>query len=341
MKKNSNNNSKIFLALAAVFLIVLCAAVAVTGYYSQGYKNWEKFKIAGEVEFEERESETVSTPRLMLSAGAAYTASDGERATVTKKITATVLPADAPNKLVDWSVSWCVPISEAVVTDYITVVPDSDGSLAASVIAHQGFEGASIYVTATTRVGGFTATCLVVYDGKPETLIISHNGVSYSDDDTSLMGTHLNLNAGQTYIMDIGLDNTLGAVGSTYGSEYNVQVNGSGNIRATKKTSYRGTTPTYETVSISVDEYVAQFVEASIVNGKLQVVVKKPLTAFYEVVSGNNGAIEWTYLEPHPQASPCFYIQISEPTARISNNLYFDIVASVTNVSLSTDTLTF
>lgn len=66
---------------------------------------------------------------VTLSAGIAFTASDPETGakSVSKTITATVLPVDAPDK--------------EDVGDYLSVTPQSDGALTATVTAYKGFEG--------------------------------------------------------------------------------------------------------------------------------------------------------------------------------------------------------
>lgn len=58
---------------------------------------------------------------VTLSAGIAFTASDPETGakSVSKTITATVLPVDAPDKSVDWSLTWCVPLEDEDVGDYL------------------------------------------------------------------------------------------------------------------------------------------------------------------------------------------------------------------------------
>ena len=104
-------------------------------------------------------------PQVMTFTSASLAAANS--AGVSVSLTATVLPEDAPDKSVDWSVAWLVPVEGEEVTDYVTVTPTSDGSNVATVTAYQAFEDASIIITVTTRVGGFTATCTVLYEGVP------------------------------------------------------------------------------------------------------------------------------------------------------------------------------
>ena len=85
-------------------------------------------------------------------------------------LTATVEPANAPDKAVDWSVAFVNPASEwatgKTVTDYVTVTPTSDGALTATVQCLQAF-GEQITVTVASRqFSGVNATCTVDFAKK-------------------------------------------------------------------------------------------------------------------------------------------------------------------------------
>ncbi len=82
-------------------------------------------------------------------------------------LTATVLPADAANKALDWSVSFTDAGDEwasgKTVTDYVTVTPSADGALTAVVENIAAF-GEQITVKATSRENTEAyATCTVEY----------------------------------------------------------------------------------------------------------------------------------------------------------------------------------
>ena len=82
-------------------------------------------------------------------------------------LTATVTPANAMNKEVDWSVSFVDPTSAwasgKTVTDYVTVMPTSEGSLTARVECKAAF-GTQIVVTVTSRENrSASATCTADY----------------------------------------------------------------------------------------------------------------------------------------------------------------------------------
>ena len=101
-------------------------------------------------------------------------------ASIDVRITATVYPADAAEKGVDYSVAWQnAPVhGSEPVTDYVTVTPDSDGSLAATVSCKKPFGSDTIVITVTTRDGGHTDTCLVTYVGVATEMSISGSGIS-------------------------------------------------------------------------------------------------------------------------------------------------------------------
>ena len=83
------------------------------------------------------------------------------------RLTASVTPANSDNKLIDWSVTWVNTYSEWAtgkrVTDYVTVMPQSDGSLNATVECKQAF-GEQVSVKAKSRFNSNAyATCTVDY----------------------------------------------------------------------------------------------------------------------------------------------------------------------------------
>lgn len=90
------------------------------------------------------------------------------------QLTATITPANATNKAVDWSVAFVNPSSEWAsgksVTNYVTVTPTSDGALTANVECKQAF-GEQIKVTVTSRTNSdVSASCTVDYVKRVESL---------------------------------------------------------------------------------------------------------------------------------------------------------------------------
>lgn len=86
-------------------------------------------------------------------------------------LTATVEPSNLEDKSVDWSVAWKNPESSfasgKAVTDYVNIIPTSDGALTATAECYQAF-GEQIEITVTPRRASeeIKATCKVDYNQK-------------------------------------------------------------------------------------------------------------------------------------------------------------------------------
>jgi hypothetical protein len=160
---------------------------------------------------------------------AARMASETEYNTVL--LTATVMPEDVENKSVDWTIEWQTPESEyasgKTVTDYCTVTPTADGALTAKVRCLQPFE-AYIDVKATTREGGYTAVCTVVFEGRPSGMTVTCTELSPEDG-------YYNLIAGpKEYVFDLNLTNEWNQVGDKF-YDFTTSVQGYGEFQAQDK----------------------------------------------------------------------------------------------------------
>lgn len=289
---------------------------------------------------------------LSLNEGFAVAAADNGQKTVTKKITATVLPTDAPDKSVDWAVTWCVPIDGENISDYLTVTPDSDGALTATITAYKGFENASAYVTATTRVGGYTASCIVVYEGAPESLTFVYNGSEISSSGS------LTLTAGTTNQISLNLKNTLGAVGSKYGDYEITKIQGQGRFTMTKEYIVNGSVSSSEDIVFNLEEgsysYTHevskdtqtltitpdQFLTASVSDDVLTVKAIKSVSSYSNGYprTGYRFTYKGTYTDPRSGgvADTCrWYILVKEKVSGKEALIHINIESTVSSVSLS------
>ena len=144
----------------------------------------------------------------------------GEQKTVSKKIQATIEPSTAKNASVDWSVEWGEKQNGAV-TDYLTVTPDADGSLSATVTCKQPFTG-EIVVVCITRQGGYVATCTVTYAGQPTEITLT--GSTQETEGAYRFGI------GNTYEYAVEMSNPFGAVGEKF-NDITVTVTGVGQVQ--------------------------------------------------------------------------------------------------------------
>lgn len=177
--------------------LVLVLAGGVCGGLLQRHFNWgedpavetptdEETPEGGSSEIETAEERGVkmSVRKLSTSEFAAYGVSALAEDAYT--LTATVLPADASNKALDWSVSFVNASSSwakgKTVTDYVTVTPTSDGALTATV-ENLGAFGEQIQVRATSRNNPDAyATCTVDYLQKTTSYGFSVDGEELSAD---------------------------------------------------------------------------------------------------------------------------------------------------------------
>ncbi len=132
------------------------------------------------------EGKTYDMPRALKF----YASSPNSNKTV--RLTATITPASASDKSVDWSVSWVNPSSTwatgKTATDYVTVTPTSDGALTADVHFVANF-GEKIRVTVTPRSNILVSSSCIVgcYRSLDNMHFDAHD--DYDDKDYPLLNT--------------------------------------------------------------------------------------------------------------------------------------------------------
>ncbi len=96
---------------------------------------------------------------------------NAESGYVEETVTAIITPSTVANKAVDWSIVWAdnAPLKSSAISDYLTVMPDSDGSLTAKVRCYKSFRGSSAILYVTTRIGEVKGSCSISFVGKPAT----------------------------------------------------------------------------------------------------------------------------------------------------------------------------
>lgn len=194
--------------------------------------------------------------------------------TVSKKIQAIIEPSTAKNASVDWSVEWGEKQNGAV-TDYLTVTPDADGSLSATVTCKQPFSG-EIVVVCVTRQGKYVATCTVTYAGQPTEITLA--GSTPETDGAYRFGV------GNTYEYAVTLTNPFGAVGEKF-NDISVSVTGVGQVvlgymehfQAQNKDKWYDTSD--ETVEY--DSLKDALISASYANGTLTIKTLSAVEDFY------------------------------------------------------------
>ena len=200
----SNNNkqykkSKVLNGiLGGILALVIAGGVAAVGVFSNGFKDWNKFKKddtkqeqlmppsedsgGSDITAEASNGIRLMSMKLAPMQYAAYGVAANAESAYT--VTATVYPEDAANKLLDWTVSFknasSTWASGKKVTDYVTVTPSSDGALTAVVQNIAAF-GEQVVVKVTSRDNTSAyATLNVEYLQRTTGYTLSLDGKTYA-----------------------------------------------------------------------------------------------------------------------------------------------------------------
>ena len=154
--------------LGGILALVIAGGVAAVGVFSNGFKDWNKFKKddtkqeqpippsedsgGSDITAEASNGIRLMSMKLAPMQYAAYGVAANAESAYT--VTATVYPEDAANKLLDWTVSFknasSTWASGKKVTDYVTVTPSSDGAMT-TVVQNIAAFGEQVVVKVTSR----------------------------------------------------------------------------------------------------------------------------------------------------------------------------------------------
>lgn len=266
--------------------------------------------------------------------------------TISKTITAIVYPEDAKNKTVDWRLEWLDETDTADISEYLTLTPESDGSLTATLTCLQPFEGEAL-ITATSREGNVFDTCRAVYVGNPTSLELQPQGFSTT---TGSIGTYYELGAENSYTFNLLPDNVFGQVGAD--CNYTYEVTAVGSIKV-QDVIYIGLNDTYEwqdgtesTVNLSsittVSKYEPSVYECSIAGTQLTVKINCTLESYYEDSKRSGQSVYYTQRFKEYSGNNWYYeLKVTETNSGVSKSFRFRPVKVVTNVNIPQDVITF
>ena len=271
---------------------------------------------------------------LKMSAQA-VTAADNS---VSKTITATVLPATASNKYVDWSVAWGDDTNETDVTQYVTVTPLSNGSTVATVTCKQPFTG-NIIVTVTTRENGYQASCVVTYVGMPTDIVLDTNITQENGDYVVGIGVASTFN--------VSLTNPFESVGAGF-DDISCEVSGVGNLILGYMEHYNssGKDVWYDASdeTVSLDTIKDDLISVTYSDGVLTVNSIKSIESYYERSQRIDSGRTVAYFNKFRSfVDDCYFqVKITENNSGISKviDIRFDDEV-VTGVSVNTTEMQF
>ena len=344
MKKTLTKILTLILAVITATAFIGCAENADTAkeenYTNRGYVNITNVKSNG------------------ISLFASGTQTTSTTGSLTREIVAIVYPEDAENKLVDWSVAWGTGASRINedVKKYVTVTPSFDGSTIANVTCHKAFLGDEIYVTVTTRQGGYTASACCQYQGAPETLTIDMAGVT-AINDSDWNAKIYELAKGSTYLFDLVLNNTMGTVGPTFGN-YKISIVAYGGINTTKTIfdkSGNVTSTTNEEISLKVIDtwdtdgsVYTKFettiygiisntnqISCSIENGKLKVIVRGAPSGLSALQGNQTGTAKQEFSSYIEGKIPYCAVTVTDTVSGLFQTINLRPYATAESVSLN------
>lgn len=234
-------------------------------------------------------AEFVNTEHVKLSISSAVTnAADNS---VSKTLTATVLPATATNKEVDWSVEWGESTATGNVTDYVIVTPSAAGSTTATVTCKKAFTG-TIIINVITRESGYSASCVITFVGIPTEIALS--GSVTASENTFKLGI------GKAYDFSIELSNPFNSVGSQF-SDFSYTLTGVGTMVLGYMEHYNrsGADKWYDesNKTVTLDSLKNSFLKVNCANGKLTVTTIKSIESYYSSFKSLDGGRTIAYTD--------------------------------------------
>ena len=280
------------------------------------------------------------------------------------RIEAYVIPENANNREVDFSVAWGEGAQRSAepVTDYVTVTPESDGSRIATVSCKKAFGDDTIVITVTTRDGGFTATCMVTFEGTPNSLKFVYDDREYSSTE------EITVQANAEYSVKLQLVGEFGEAGEKFGDFEVVSVTMQGKFNAKRRGINNGATLYEDTIVIDLEDpyyysyditsggneskvtfTASQFMECSIEGDTLTINALRSETSFsYPSMpprTGTRVTYESPYYDPRGGGEPSdcrMCVLVKDKVSGVEGLIYIDIEGTaVSGVSLSETELEF
>ena len=273
---------KLLAGALSLLTVFTCAVTSVACSTKDNHTEQSVEQTATNNQGTEFSTKFVNTKYVKLMAATPMVASATTNST-SQTLVATVYPTTASNKTVDWSVAWADSSKTEAVTNYVTVIPESNGSRTATVTCYKAFTG-NIIVTVKTRDSGFTADCVVSFVGVPTEMSVSSNVTEQAD------GYHLGI--GGTYTFNVAVENPFNSVGAAY-QNVTASLSGVGSMILSYKEYYisSGAENWYDTsdTEVTLDSLKDNFITVNYENGVLTVNTLKSIEGYYESVDTMDG----------------------------------------------------
>ena len=178
-------------------------------------------------------------------------------------VKATIQPATASNQQVNWKVEWAsnATLKNQKISDYLSVTPDSDGSLSARVDCYKSFIGNTAVLSATTRDSKIKGTCNIVFIGKATDIAVESKAVKKS---TTERGEYYEVYPKRTFTFDIVLSNVFNSVQDP---EYVITKGGEGEVYFGTEYASADTTNFGDFKKIALNDLAGKFITSATIAG--------------------------------------------------------------------------
>lgn len=276
----------------------------------------------------------VQSVRMAMGAPFTITAPDGTQY-IEKTLTAMVLPSTATNRKVDFAVEWGAEAirSSELVSDYITVVQETDGSTTGKVRCFKSFGDDKILIRVVTRDGRLTDTCTISFVGFCSDIELDTSSLEKNDlSTTDHVGEYI-LYSNKSYTIPILATNIFDDVGDS-----SLKI---------KEYGWRGIIwiMAIAPVPCSLENYdgYKQMFDVTIDLEKKNLVItinEYSLSQNAEfVLSTTEG--RGLFVKADSDTPPYLFVIVEDELTGVTQELRFWIEASVDSVSLDNKTMTF
>lgn len=261
---------------------------------------------------------------------------------VTVTLVATVEPADALDKSVDWSVNWSddAALKESDITQYLTCTPETDGSTTATVQCKQPFGDDTIVITVTTRDGGYQANCMVTFVGIPTSMTIETDLPERTTDD---FVKYREIGVNRTGSVTVKLDNAFHSVSEMYYQQLEISCKAPKVMVCDETQTTNGagvTTSTQDNIhELDLNSVVSEFISLNVTGATFTLEANRKIETYYSSFRTSGRSIIYydkflRYLSSL-EASPYFVVSVKLPgILSTSAGFNLQITSSVTGVSL-------
>ncbi|MBR2372591.1 MAG: hypothetical protein IKA90_06945, partial [Clostridia bacterium] len=263
-----------------------------------------------------------------------------EGETLEQTIEAIVVPHYAKNTEVDWALAWANPEGEFEVAndvaDFMSIVPESDGSKVATLIVYDSFANHDIAITCFTRVGNKKGTIVAHYVGLPTMMDEDSLQISVLPNTITSAEFHLyNIfgNSTQEYINDFAdFEVTVTPVGRLMLQQYWVAIEESDRYR--------------DPYEVSLSDLASQCdVSAVVVDGVLKITSTNAIESYYKRAIDPPSPLPMEYLRAYVYCSGvenCYWlVELTDKTSGLSCSFEVRIYSDPESVETVDDTVLF